>query len=137
MKAFRIAALAVAVVAMAVVGTVLIVPRTAHSARGADPAKVLAAKGTALFKARRFYYRAARGTVACQQETRASYYCWDPITRRTYFVTVADGVATWTAFSLSGGGNWRGATVAVTDGPKRERRGHGRGTVPLIRPRAR
>jgi hypothetical protein len=44
----------------------------------------------------------ARGTIACQQETRASYYCWDPRTGRTYLVTVANGLATWTAFSLSG-----------------------------------
>jgi hypothetical protein len=118
MKTPRIAALTVTLVAMAVAGAVLIVPRTAHSSRGgADPAKVLAAKGTALFKARRFYYRGARGTIACQQETRASYYCWDPRTGRTYLVTVANGVATWTAFSLSGGGIWSDATVAVTDAP--------------------
>jgi hypothetical protein len=118
MKTSLIAAVAVALlVGVAVAGTLLIVPRAARSARGADPAKVLAAKGTALFKTRRFYYKGSRGTIACQQETRASYYCWDPKGGRTYLVTVANGLATWTALSLSGGGIWSDATVAVTEAP--------------------
>ena len=83
----------------------------AHSAT--NKASALAAAGTSLFSSRAGFPFV--GPITCKQETPVSYYCdsradW-------FFVSVANGMATWTAVSENGGGNWGSATVAMTAAP--------------------
>jgi len=89
-------------------------PPPTTSVSSGNNAQTLAAGGTALFRSRP--YPLPIGTIACKQETPVSYYCY-ATTGVRFFVSVANGLATWTAFSESGGQLWGSATVAMTAAP--------------------
>jgi hypothetical protein len=113
MKSLIAAGTATAAVAATILGLALTLGTSAAQS-ATNNAQTLALIGTALFHSRPHYLPV--GTIACRQETLYSYYCYDTNGVR-YFVSVANGLATWTAFSESGGELWGSATVAMTAAP--------------------